>query len=178
MKGRKPVVSMLLVVMAMTLTMATGCGKRVGLVEEPKEEPKQEEPAAKPSEKPNPDPQPTQNPGSPTGGGGQVVQGDLLLGTPVVTGSGSALSLWMKRTVIATVDVINPTGAALSGDVTCYFGAGTEAADIQSKQVSVQPGQKQTLTFEKTGFFASAKARCEVKTNRTGVTASSYPQYY
>lgn len=174
MKGRKPVVSMLLTVGVLTLALATGCGRRVeGNMVEPPEEPAATEPTPAPTATPTP--QPTVQPGQPIGGGGSVVQGNLILGTPIVKESGL-----MKRTIIATVDVINPVSGTLNGEVTCYFGAGTDAEDIQTKTVSVMSGQKQTLTFEKTGWFASAKARCEIKTLSTGggVTPSGYSPYY
>lgn len=171
MKGRKPVVSMLLMAGVLTLTLATGCGKRVGPVVEPSEEPAATEPTPAPSAKPTPAPLPTTNP---SGGGGTAVQGFLILGTPVINESGL-----MKRTIVVTADVINPVQGTLSGEVTCYFGSGTDAEDIQTKTVSVMPGQKQTLTFEKTGWFASAKARCEIKTlSSGGMSNNAYPQYF
>lgn len=180
MMGRKPVVSMMLTVGVLTLALATGCGRRLeGNMVEPPETPATTEPTPAPVATPTPTPQPG-NPGNPSGGGGTTVQGNLILGTPIVKGTGSALSLWTYRTVITTVDVINPASGALSGEVTCYFGAGTDAEDIQTKTVTVMPGQKQTLTFEKTGMFASAKARCDVKTHNTsgGMNSNGYPQYF
>ncbi|HEY9900290.1 MAG TPA: hypothetical protein V6D00_14040 [Pantanalinema sp.] len=163
---------MLLTVGVLTLALATGCGKRLpdNMVEP--EPAKSTEPTPAPTATPTP--QPTPNPGNPSGGGGTTVQGNLILGTPVIKESGL-----MKRTILATVDVINPVAGTLSGEVTCYFGSGTDAEDIQTKTVSVMSGQKQTLTFEKTGWFASSKARCEIKTiSSGGVSTNGYSQYY
>lgn len=149
MKLRIANISSLFVMGVMVLSLAAGCGLKrnpASPLIDPAEAPSPAatttpavSPSASPSASPSINPVPVVPP----------VMGELTVKQPVITTTG----LLMKRHVIATVEVANPTDQTLSGTVTCTFGDGSDADQVQSQNITLKAHEVRPLTFDEKAWF-------------------------
>lgn len=156
MKLRVVSVSSLCVVGLMVLSLAAGCGLKRNPASptiEPADvspSPAASAPIATSSAAPSPSPSSNPTP---------VVPGELTVKDPIITISG----LMFTRHVKAAVEVSNPTDGALSGTVTCIFGAGSSSDQIQTQNVSLNAHEVRILNFDEKAWLDKT-AKAEVST--------------
>lgn len=162
--------SSLLVIGTIALSLSAGCGlKRLGPTVDPGDSPS---PAPSASSAPatgsvTPMPAPSA-PVTPP-----AVRGNLLASLQGVQTTG----FMFTRTVIATVQVLNPSTLTLTGKVTCTFGKGTGANQVQNQTVNLMAGEQRTITFEEKSWF-DKNATVAIQTQQPmTMSQAGYPSY-
>lgn len=157
--------SSLMVVGALVITMAAGCGKRTGTLVDPGDTP-DPTPTPAPVATASPTPAPSTAPDVPGGGGtGTIIP--LTARVQSVQTSG----LMFTRRVVAVVEVANPGDRTLNGTVTCTFGDGGDADQVQTKNVTLMGRETKTFSFEEKSWWDKT-AKVEIKTDQP-VTAQT-----
>lgn len=135
------------------------------------------------------DPSQTGGYGNTTGGYGNNTGGSGYSGTTgggYNTGMGGELTASVTKvkngvifgigTCKATVEVMNPTQQSLSGTLTVTFtNGGKPTSHVETKQVTVGPGESQTLDFSDKKW-STDNATAEITTNQSaGAATGGYP---
>lgn len=170
MNARYATFSSLLVIGTLALSLSAGCGlKRLG-------------PTVDPGDSPSPDPSTSSAPA--TGSVTPMPAPTAPVTPPAVTGNLLAslqgvqtTGFMFTRTVIATVQVINPSTFTLAGKVTCTFGKGTGTNQVQNQTVHLMAGEQRTLTFEEKSWF-DKNAEVAIQTQQPmAPSQGAYPSY-
>jgi len=152
-------------VMAMALLVALGaCGRKTGPVVDPGEEP--EAPAVPSTPAPTPAPSagpvvPQPSPVNP------VPTADLTSRLLPVQTRG----MLMSRTVVAEVEVLNPNDVRVMGALTVKFGDGTGTDGTQTRNLSLEPREVKTVTFERKAWFGGTAVQASIVTQKPQLAA-------
>lgn len=175
MRSRTSKLSALLITGTLILTLATGCGKRVGSMVDPNDQPSEPPVQVTPDPLPSdPVPQPTPpgtdpypgNPSVPNNPSAQLVAHGEVVKNGVIFGLGS---------IVVKVTVINPTAYSLSGEVTVSFtNGGKPTTEVASERVTLMPNETITRYFENSKWSLDG-ATVTVKTDAP--TASNGTPY-
>lgn len=152
-------------VMAVALLVTLGaCGRKTGPVVDPGEEP--ETPAA-PST-PAPSPAPSAGPVNPQPSPvNPLPTADLTTRVLPIQTRG----MLMTRTVVAEVEVLNPNDVRVMGTLTVKFGDGTGTDGTQTRNLSLEPREVKTVTFERKAWFGGTGVQASIVTQKPKISA-------
>ncbi len=150
-----------LAVMALVLALGA-CGRKGGPVVDPGEEPETPPAPSTPAPNPTPSTAPVPQPGPVN----PVPTADLTARVLPVQTRG----LLMSRTVVAEVEVLNPNDVRVMGTLTVKFGDGSGTDATQTRNLSLEPREVKTVTFERKAWMGGTAVQASIVTQKPQVT--------